>query len=167
MLVNLIRAKISGWNEDSNILLRKMIINISSNKAWIYDGSFYNPVHSSDIYLSRADTIFWLDYSFLCILFRLLRRTFNRIILNREKKIYPNENFLFALKREFETNFLFIKKHYRNKKYYEIIFREPRFNHLSIIRLKSSRETTEWLFKKFTLPLLYFSFNKIILNWKI
>lgn len=145
MLVSLIRTKNSGWNEESNMLLRKMISNISSNKTWIYDGSFFSLERSSYIYMSRADTVLWLDYPFLIILFRLLRRTFNRIFLNREKKIYHDENLPFAIKRELKTHFLFIKKHHRNKKKLEIIFRGSRFSHLSIIRLKSPRETTEWL----------------------
>jgi len=146
-LVNFIRVKVNGWNKFSNILLRKMIINISRNRAWIYDASFFNLIQTSEIYLSRADIVLWLDYSFLIIIFRLIRRTFNRLFLNREKKIYYKENFPFALKRELKTHYLFIKRHYRNKKNYKIIFEESRFNHLSIIRLKSPRETTEWLSK--------------------
>lgn len=69
-----------NWTPNPNFL-RDVQATLSDKKEWIVDG---NNEKSRDFVWRNADCVVWLDFSFFVIIWRLLRRTFSRLLW-REK----------------------------------------------------------------------------------
>lgn len=139
-------------NKNSTPILRDFIVNELNGKTWVSECHYSHARKMiRDLVLARADTIVWLDYSLSLILYRLLRRSFNRIIFNSERKNYWKEGnrSKLSLKRELGM-FLNVLRRYltrEGKKLFQLLFNDPRYAHLNIVRLSSPRALYTWLFK--------------------
>lgn len=108
---------------------------------WVVDGN-YSAVRP--IVWSRAQVIVWLDYSFMTILLRLLRRTARRAILqeslwngNHEswRKIFSGDSIIIWL----------FKTYWRRRHEYPRLLAQPVYAHLISVRLRSPQEADAWL----------------------
>ena len=109
---------------------------------WTYDGN-YSKVR--DIAWGRADTLVWLDYPLPLVLWRLLRRTLRRV-LGWEQIWNGNRE---SFRKQFltrESLFLWaLQTHGRHRREYPLLFQRPEYAHLTVIHLRSPRETVAWL----------------------
>ncbi len=113
-------------------------------ERWVIDGN-YSSIR--DISWRRADTLVWLDYPFLLVFWRLLRRTIPRVISGEVLWGTNRETVRDAFFSR-ESLFVWLLKSYpRQKRNYPRLVQQPEFAHLSVVRLKSPRETDEWLAK--------------------
>lgn len=121
---------------------RSRIGRATAGESWVFDGN-YSKVQ--DLTWSRADTLIWLDYPFLMILWRLFRRTLRRTIGgevlwngNREslwQQLFTRESLLYWV----------LTTHYGRRQRYEALLQRPEYAHLRVIRLRSPQETAAWL----------------------
>jgi adenylate kinase family enzyme len=112
--------------------------------AWVVDGN-YSQVR--DIVWSRADTVVWLDYSLILILWRLLRRTVRRA--SRREELW-NENRERLWDQIATRNSLFlwaVQTYPRRKREYPQLLARPEHAHLAVVRLRSPHQTRSWLEK--------------------
>jgi adenylate kinase family enzyme len=130
-----------AWTPMPRERFRELAAAALAGDAWIVDGN-YSVVR--DIINSRGDTLVWLDYSLLRILGRLLRRTFRRVF---------SRELLWGTNRERLSNqlgrdslLLYAARTYgRRRRLYRSLSDDPACAHLTVIWLRSPRETERWL----------------------
>lgn len=75
-----------GWRGEDVTIFREKVKALAGQEAWIIEGHF---TKVSDLLLSRADKIIWLDVSFPTAFARHMMRSFER---NLKKEILWNGN---------------------------------------------------------------------------
>ncbi len=121
---------------------RAHVETVTRGERWTIDGN-YREVR--DLVWGRADTLVWLNYPLPLIFWRLTQRTFQRII---EKEVLWNGN------RERLRDFFFsrdslylwaLKSARKHAAEYPKVTRQPEYQHLNVVRLRSPREMERWL----------------------
>jgi adenylate kinase family enzyme len=132
----------SGWGEATDPELRAAVSEAAAGDAWVIDGN-YSRVR--DLIWPRADTIVWLDYSFLRVFAQLLKRTIRRAV-SREPLWHGNRE---SLGRSFfsrESILLWaVKTHRRRRTQYRTLLADPENVRPRVVRLRSPREAERWL----------------------
>lgn len=130
-----------NWVEAPNDLFRGRVRDSLKGDTWVVDGNYHQV---RDIVWSRANTVVWLDYPFKIIMGRLGKRTLRRI-LTREKLWNGNrEHFRNVFSKD--SVFLWALKTYRRRRrQYPELLRRPENLHLTLVRLRSPREASQFL----------------------
>ncbi|HEY9151785.1 MAG TPA: hypothetical protein VIN60_02785 [Anaerolineales bacterium] len=133
-----------NWHEAPDDVFRVRADEATRAERWVVAGNYHQV---RDIVWSRAEAVIWLDYSFPRVFWQLTVRTFRRGILqeelwngNREKlwwhfKLWSDESLY---------RWLF-KTYWKRKREYPMLFAQSENAHLKIVRMKSPKETEEWL----------------------
>jgi len=131
-----------NWVEAPNDLFRERVKHSLQGHAWVADGNYHQV---RDIVWNRADTVVWLDYPFRTIIARLTRRTLRRI-RTHEQLWNGNQEHIRGLFTRDSVFLWAIRTYRRRRKQYPILLSRPENSHLTVVRLKSPREATEFLF---------------------
>lgn len=132
----------SGWGEATDPELRAAVSEAAAGDAWVIDGN-YSRVR--DLIWPRADTVVWLDYSFLCVFSQLLGRTIRRAVL-REPLWHGNRESLRTSFLSRDSILLWaVKTHRRRRSQCRALLANPASSHLKVIQLRSPREAERWL----------------------
>ncbi len=121
---------------------RRRMDTATQDEKWVIDGN-YSKVR--DLVWGRADTLVWLDYPFLLVFWRLLRRSIPRIYTRVE---LWNGNRETVRDMFFSKDSLFVwlfQSYKRQKRAFPLLITEPKYSHLLFVRLKSPREAEQWL----------------------
>ena len=111
-------------------------------EQWVIDGN-YSKVR--DLVWGRADTLVRLDYPFLLVFWRLLRRSLPRIF-SREQLWNGNRETFRGMFLSRDSLFAWLFQSYsRQKSAYPLLVTDPMFLHLTFVRLKLPREADEWV----------------------
>jgi adenylate kinase family enzyme len=131
-----------NWTEAALDVFRERVSQALSGETWVVDGNYGK---TRDIVWSRADTVVWLDYTLPVILWQLIQRTMRRS-LTREDLWSGNRETLGKALFSRESILLWALKTYRRRKReYPTLLGQPEYAHLKLVRLRSPRETREWL----------------------
>jgi len=131
----------AGWKASSNDKFRERVIEAVKGDRWVADGNFSRV---RDVVWGRADTLVWLDYPLWFSLWRLTRRSWQRI---QQKEMLWNgnhETWRHLLGRDGVFMWT-LKAHFRHHREYPQLFLEPQFQHLEVVRLRSERAARKWL----------------------
>ncbi|MBI1276734.1 MAG: adenylate kinase [Anaerolineaceae bacterium] len=131
----------AGWKTPTDAEFRERVAEAIKGERWVADGNFSRV---RDVVWGRADTLIWLDYPLWFILWRLTRRSWQRI---RQQEVLWNgnrETWRHLLARDGVFMWT-LKAHFRHHQDYPKLFLEPQFQHLAVVRLRSARATGEWL----------------------
>lgn len=110
--------------------------------CWVCDGN-YSKVR--DIVWRRADTLIWLNYALPITLWRVMLRTFTRIITRKTLWGTNRETFHNAFFSDEPLFMWAIKTHSQHQLKYPPQFAQPEHAHLTLFRFKSPAETRRWL----------------------
>jgi adenylate kinase family enzyme len=130
-----------NWVERPVADFREQIALALAGDCWVVDGN-YSKVR--DIAWGWADTVIWLDYPLRLILWRLLRRTLTRII-TREELWDSNYE---SLDKQFSRDSILVwalRTYPRYRRQYPLLFQQPEYAHLQVVRLKSPDAAQRWL----------------------
>lgn len=133
-----------GWVESSSEEFRKKVISITRLPAWALAGN-YSQVR--DITWSRADSVVWMDYSYLLVLRRLWTRTFRRwrthelLWGTNYERMWPHFK-LWSKESLFAWQ---VHSYRRHRKLYPKLFTAPEYAHLEIFRFNKPAATEKWL----------------------
>lgn len=136
-----------GWVIAPAAEFQKKTVALCAQEKWIITGN-YRSVR--DIVWSRADTLIWMDYSFLRALLQLLKRTFTRL---RDRQMICNgntEDWRLVFSRR-SIILWFFKTYWRRKQEYGAVFKArdvPSVQHY--IRLRNPEEAKEFIAKYFS-----------------
>ncbi len=137
----------ANWTPASVELFRQRVSAALQAPAWVVDGN-YSAVR--DLVWSRADTIIWLDYPLILILWRLLRRSISRAYSQEELWQGNRESWRSQF---FSRDSLFLwalKTYRRRRREYSQLLGDPANAHLRSFRLRSPRATEAWLPQHFS-----------------
>lgn len=132
----------AGWTPATPEEFRRRVEQALRGDAWVVDGN-YGVVR--DIVWGSANAVVWLDYPLWLILARLLKRTFRRVFTGEELWNGNKERFGAAF---FSRDSLFLwalQTYRRRRREYPVLFRQPEYGHLSVVRLPSPSSAREWL----------------------
>ncbi|MBD1913494.1 MULTISPECIES: adenylate kinase [unclassified Leptolyngbya] len=113
-----------------------------AGEQWVIDGN-YSKVR--DRIWPRANLIVWLDYPRWVVMGRLLKRTARRVLTRQELWNGNRENLHTALLDRDAVLFWAWRTHSKHRRTYPEQLARPEYAHLSIVRLRSPRETERWL----------------------
>ena len=130
-----------NWAEAPNDLFRERVKQSIQGDTWVADGNYHQV---RDIVWSRADTVVWLDYPFRTIIARLTRRTLRRI-RTHEQLWNGNQEHLRGLFTRDSVFLWAIRTYRRRRRQYPILLSRSENSHLTVVRLRSPREATEFL----------------------
>ncbi len=133
-----------NWQPINKLEFKKRVNDITRQPEWIFCGNYFSTLGLD--FWRQADTIIWCDYSFARSMSRLLRRTLKRTLT---RKVLWNGN-----RESFYTNFftkesifVWMRKSLKKQKirYGEIFNNSDDFDGLEFVRLKTPRQTKEFV----------------------
>lgn len=130
-----------GWQNKPVEQFRADVQAALAGEAWVVDGN-YSKVR--DIVWGQADTLIWLDYSFVLISWRLFKRSIKRSVSREDLWGTGNRETLRTQFLSRDSLFNWARKtHFSRRKTYPIAMKD--YPHLTIVHLKSVRETERWI----------------------
>ncbi|HLO85087.1 MAG TPA: adenylate kinase [Nostocaceae cyanobacterium] len=133
-----------NWTETPKDIFRQQLSQKLTNNAWVVDGNY---ALARDIIWSQADTLIWLNYSFPLVLWRITRRTFQRVI---KKKAVCNGNYetwQIAFSKNSMILYVLQTYHQRLKEYSQIFNHPSTYPNLKFVELRTPAATQDWLSK--------------------
>ena len=132
-----------NWQESSNTDFREKILqSIKGTSGYVINGN-YNKV--KDLTWGNADTVIWLDYSRFIVMWRVIKRTFIRIITQEELWSGNKE----TIKKSFfdkDSIILWAWNTYSKRKtQYKEMIKENPYKIKTYIVFKSPREAKEFI----------------------
>ncbi len=131
-----------GWQITPRDEFKKAVRNISEGDAWVVAGNYQG---IRNILWNKADTVVWLDHDFGTNLWRLCKRTVQRLFDQRPICNGNRE----SLSNIFSKNSLipwFLRTYLPRKREYDGIFNDKdAFPHLTKVRLKSQKDADAFL----------------------
>ncbi len=133
----------SGWTAvPPDVFRARVDAALPSDSGWIVDGH-YRAVW--DLIWIRADTLVWLDYPLLLVLWRLFLRCIRRGV-RREELFNGNREELWTHFFTRKSLFLWLfKSHGRRAREYHEALAFPEYAHLTLQRFRWPRQTQAWL----------------------
>jgi len=131
-----------NWTEAAPEVLRARVAAALQGDAWVVDGNY---TMLRDLTWCRAHLVVWLDYGLPRIMAQLVRRTLRRA-LTREEIWNGNRESLRTALFSRDSILLWALQTYRQRRReYRALFGQPEHRHLTVIHLRSPRETAHWL----------------------
>ena len=130
-----------NWKKTADEEFNYAVISAAGADEWVIDGNYEA---ARDLVWIRARLLIWMDYPLRITLWRLLRRTVNRLQAgevfangNREsfwRLLGPNSIFLWA-----------IRSYYPRRRNFEKLVAKARYSHLRVLRFRLPCEADAWL----------------------
>ena len=130
----------ANWTPSTDIVFQARVMEAIKGECWVADGNFSRV---RDIVWGRADTLVWLDYPLWLILWRLSKRSWQRV---RQHELLWNGNHE-SWSHLLSRNGVFmwtLKAHFRHRREYPVLLQQQQFKHLQVARLQSMEATREW-----------------------
>ncbi len=133
------------WEPRGTAEFRARVSEATQGPRWALAGNYSM---QRDVSWPRAEVVLWLDLGLREVVWRLLRRTYKRCRSRELLWGMNRERFLPLLKvwNQHESLLAYaVQNHRRQRQGYEAVMQDPRWKHLRFVRLRSSREVSDWL----------------------
>lgn len=131
-----------NWTAAPDDVFCERVRTAAERPRWVADGNYSR---ARPELWSRADTIIWLDYAMPVIMWRLLGRTLRRIFGRQELWSGNRERFVTQFFTRDSLLLWALRTYRRRRREYPKLFAQPEYAHLTVVRLRSPRETKRWL----------------------
>lgn len=131
-----------NWVSASPEVFRARVAEALKGDRWVADGN-YSSVR--DLVWGRADTVVWLDYSFGLVLWRSLRRAVWRSATGVELWSGNRETWRQTFFSRDSILLWVLQTYHQRRREYPLLFSQPEYTHLSVVRVRSPREAQDWL----------------------
>jgi energy-coupling factor transporter ATP-binding protein EcfA2 len=131
-----------NWTEVPNDVFRERVRQAIAAGSWVTDGN-YSVVR--DLLWPQANTIVWLDYSFPVTFGRLFHRTIRRAITQESVCNGNRESFRLSFCSNDSILLWLFRTYGENREKYPLLFQQPDYAHLKVVRLRSPQATKRWL----------------------
>jgi hypothetical protein len=127
-----------GWTKLDNDEFRSRVRAKADESAWVIDG---NNQFGIDVVWERADTVVWLDRSKWVVTRRLVVRTLSRVIHRTELWNGNRQTLTNLVTRPHRSIVVFaLRRHGEFQRRYSAAMVDPRWSHLTFIRLASGEQ---------------------------
>lgn len=136
-----------GWVEAEPEVFRQRVRHAIEPQSWVMAGNYRR--QQQDVSWPVADTIVWLDLKMWTVLSRCARRTWQR--WRAQEVLYGGENrenvrdHLMIWNTDKSLFAHIVATHRERRRLLEADARDPRWAHLTFIRLRSADEAEHWL----------------------
>lgn len=130
-----------NWKEPEMEEFRRRVAEQVAGPRWVTDGNYLERVQ--DLTLGNADLIIWLDYSFMLIFSRVLRRTLHRLV-RREELWNGNRESLRMLFSRQSIVWWVITTYRRRRRNFPTMLR-VRYASTPHLRFRAPKEAEAWL----------------------
>lgn len=131
-----------NWTLQPDDQIYSQLDNSLSGSCWVTSG---NTSRFRPLIWGRADTLIWLDYPLVVILWRLWWRTLRRILTREELWAGNRESFRNQFFSRDSLLLYAIQTYPRRKQEFPRYLAMPEYAHLNAIRLPTPRATEKWL----------------------
>ena len=133
-----------GWTELPEDELRAAVEERTRGERWVADGN-YSAV--TDLVWSRADTVVWLDLPRRLVMRQVAGRTLRRVVTRQELWNGNREHWRSVLHPDPERSILrwAWTTHGEYVTRYTARLADPRWSHLSVVRLRSRTEVADFV----------------------
>lgn len=137
------------WRSDwqgtpDDVFFSKIEEALANNNGWVIDGNYKR---TQSIKWRDVEMIVWVDYSFARTLFQAIRRAARRAW--RQDEIWQGTGNCETFRKSFfsrQSIILWTLNTYkRNRRQYEALMGDPRWQHVKFVRLRSPAETQRFL----------------------
>ena len=131
------------WTEAPLGDFRAEVAALVQHEAWVIDGNYGSKIR--DILWARATTVVWLDYPLSLVLWRLVRRSLQRL-LTRKKLWNGNRETLWG--QFFAKDALIryaVNTHQRRRVQMQHAMADAIYGHIDFVQLSSPAATEAWL----------------------
>lgn len=132
----------ADWTEKPESELRASLDLATSQETWVCDGN-YGMVR--DLIWPRADTLVWLDYSFVRVFAQAFRRTVRRAWRREELFSGNRESWRQSFASRDSILWWVIRTWCRRRREYGALLVRPEYAHLHVHRFGHPREAQRWL----------------------
>lgn len=135
-----------GWTPAAPEVFRERVRAVTAGERWILSGSYI--AQQADISWARADMVVWMDMPFPVVLARLITRSWRRA---RSKELLWGTNYerFWGQLKFWDTNqslvAFTVKTFWSRRKRDYALTQDPRWAHITFVRLRSSRDAATWL----------------------
>ncbi|MGO2391890.1 MAG: adenylate kinase [Halomonas sp.] len=133
-----------NWVESTDDAFFPKVRAAVSTDSWILDGNYSR---TNDIKWENADTIIWLDFSYLRTFFQLFKRTVIRVLSKQELWLDTGnaESFRRSFMSKKSIFIWFFLNYKKNKAKYAALMNSSNIKHVEFIRLRSPKEADRFL----------------------
>jgi ABC-type dipeptide/oligopeptide/nickel transport system ATPase component len=132
------------WQGSTDEELLTNLNQVWCEHSWVLDGNYSR---TTELKWGHADTVIWLDYSYIRTLAQLLKRSLTRAILKDE--MWPGtgnyESFSRLLFSKESILVWFFRYHSVNKRRYRGMMSNSHYKHITFIRLTSPKLARQFL----------------------
>ncbi|MBK7033093.1 MAG: adenylate kinase [Ignavibacteria bacterium] len=132
------------WVEAPDEVFRSRVLAATASEQWIVAGN-YKQVR--DIVWPAADTVIWLDFSFIVVFTRMLRRTVRRII--RKEVLFAGnvEKARMHLKVWSKDSLIHwvVATHWKRRREFTNELSQKRYCHLTVLRFTRPQQVEQWM----------------------
>jgi hypothetical protein len=132
-----------GWQMADPDVFRERIAEAASADSWVMDGNYSSGAVRA-VPWESVDTLIFLDYSLPVILRRIVTRTLRRAATGVELWNGNRESWREMFSRD-SIILWSLTTYRRRRRQYRLLLNNPEVAHLTIIHLRSPRETERWL----------------------
>ncbi len=125
------------WTRAERDVFRQRVRDAIAVERWVTDANYSSML--KDITWAGADTMIWLDYSFVRTFSRLLRRTLRRSISGVELWNGNRERLRAQFMSRDSLLLWAVKTHWKHRREWSLALRDPAFAHLRVVRIRSPR----------------------------
>lgn len=129
-----------AWKSVSTEEMIEAVNQATSDENWVISGNYT----VTQRYLTRADTLIWLDYPFTIVSSQLLRRTFRRVCQGELCCNGNRETVRNMLSRDSILIWL-LKTYWKRKRLDALKLVDPQYKHLQKHHFQRPRQTADWL----------------------
>ena len=132
----------ANWTAAATEVFRQRTQIALKGDSWVVDGN-YSAVR--DLVWPNATVIIWLNYPLRMLIWRLFRRTIQRVFGNEELWNGNRERFVTQFLSRDSLFLWLLRTYWRMLRTLPLIFEEPEHSHLEVVILRSPRATRDWL----------------------
>jgi len=138
---------LDDWQEspDDEFFLKLQQKIDAATAGWVIDGNY---TRTTKIKWKQVDTVIWLDLPFHLNLLQSIGRTYN--LVRQQQPLWQNSNNRESLVKVFGRDSIIwwmIKTHAKNRKKYQAMMKNPQYQHIQFIRLRSRSQIQNFLEK--------------------
>ena len=130
-----------GWQEAETSVLRSRVEEALAADRWVVDGNYSK---LRDLIWPQADTLIWLDYSRVRIIWQVTTRTARRVITRQDLWSGHREG-LYAVFSRDSIILWALTTFTKNRRRYTALLESPTTAHMQKVRLRSPRQAKAWL----------------------
>lgn len=132
----------ADWISVPRDVFRSRVREAIDTDRWVVDGNYGKDAR--DLIWERADTIVWLNYSLPVIIYRIVRRTFRRLVFGEECCNGNRETLRRAFSRE-SIILWALQTYQRRRAEYPALLAALEQRGAQTVRLHSPKEADRWL----------------------